>query len=332
MDTHTGLNSIYFKTGKLDNLYRTPELELIAGEEGSIVEVKEEQCRFLLNIRSVYYCSRLQTERARVLSQIPKESILFDPFCGVGPFSLQFAKRKNSIAIANDLNPECLFYFRKNQKKNKVKSKSIGFHSDARQFLKLMLQVVSQMTFIHLKISPSQESISKIRELFLSYNVLYNLSGQQNIIDNFNIIESQLLKISANRRFIVYMNLPGENIDFLDALDFKLVTGILGEMSQFQVELDFYVTCFEEINESSEKIYEEAKKRIIERVSEPNQICKLEWEVDFKECKEIKNVSSTKIMLCVHFGLKLKPKKNEHSLLGAHNLNIETQELSLIHI
>jgi tRNA (guanine37-N1)-methyltransferase len=315
------LESVYYKTGKLNNLFRTPELELIAGQEGSSVVVKEEHCRFLLDIRKVYYCSRLQTERSRVLN-LMNQGVLFDAFCGVGPFALQFAKRKNCIVLANDLNPECLYFFKQNQQINKVENKSIGFHSDARQFLKLMIKLVSLVKLYHSQKNPNPEIVALIDQNIFTYNVLSNLSGQQTFLNNWNLTSKQFIQASNFENFYVYMNLPGENIDFLDSLDFQIMSDILSSLSQFKVNLEFFVTCFEEIQENPDDIYLNAKNRIISKLSTTSNMSSgIAWKVNFKGCKDIKNVSSTKVMLCINFNLILTQKQiKKDTLLGTHFL------------
>lgn len=314
--THAALKSVYYKTGKLNNLFRTPELELIAGVEGPEVFVKEEQCRFKLDVRSVYYCSRLHTERSRVLGQIEPEALVFDAFCGVGPFALQSARARKCVTFANDLNPACLYYFRQNQVANKVQGRSLGFHSDARQFLKLALQVSALLAL------PSNcQSVETLKLLVSEYNLNHNLSGQQLFINNWEVLLPEVVRVAQKKRFYVYMNLPGENIDFLDALDLNLAAGILKKEEKFAFNLEFFVTCFEDIADSPEKVFNAAKKRIIGRISEPNRHSQVSWKVEFKESKEIKNVSSSKTMLCVHFVLQVAQKKSHPaSLLGAHEM------------
>jgi tRNA (guanine37-N1)-methyltransferase len=57
----------------------------------------------------VYWCSRLQPERDRLLDMLKKHETLMDLFCGVGPLAVR-AARKGLHVIANDLNPDCYKY------------------------------------------------------------------------------------------------------------------------------------------------------------------------------------------------------------------------------
>ena len=57
-------------------------------------------------------------------------------FCGVGPLSVQAAKKDPSIHVtANDLNRDCYKYLKVNIVQNKVAQQVIPFGIDARYFL-----------------------------------------------------------------------------------------------------------------------------------------------------------------------------------------------------
>lgn len=81
----------------------------MAGEQNYLTTVKEGDCRFTFDFQTVYWCTRLITERNKILSSLNKGDILIDMFCGVGPLSLRAAKA-GVFVLANDLNPECYKY------------------------------------------------------------------------------------------------------------------------------------------------------------------------------------------------------------------------------
>jgi tRNA (guanine37-N1)-methyltransferase len=78
-------------------------MEVLAGEPNFEVEHKEGSCVFQFDIRRVYWCSRLQAERDRVIKKFKKGEVLCDAFCGVGPLAVKAAKAGFKV-IANDLN------------------------------------------------------------------------------------------------------------------------------------------------------------------------------------------------------------------------------------
>jgi tRNA (guanine37-N1)-methyltransferase len=125
------------KTSKIDNVFRTYQMEVLAGEESFEVNHKEGSCTFQFDIRNVYWCSRLQSERERILRKFKKGEVLCDAFCGVGPLSVRAAKGGIKV-LANDLNPQCFFYINRNIKLNKIDKKNITtFNMDAREFIRI---------------------------------------------------------------------------------------------------------------------------------------------------------------------------------------------------
>ncbi len=114
-------------------------MEVLAGEPSFEVEHKEGSCVFHFDIRRVYWCSRLQAERDRVIKKFKKGEVLCDAFCGVGPLAVKAAKAGFKV-IANDLNPNCYEYINLNIKKNKIKSEYIStFNMDAREFIRCVV-------------------------------------------------------------------------------------------------------------------------------------------------------------------------------------------------
>lgn len=86
----------------------------------------------MVNVATVYWCSRLSTERQRVVKDFFKPGdVLLDMFCGIGPMAIRAAKEQNMRVLANDLNPECYHYLRKNIVLNKVADTVIPFCMDA---------------------------------------------------------------------------------------------------------------------------------------------------------------------------------------------------------
>jgi len=71
-----------------------------------------------------------------MLDLLPKGITLCDMFCGVGPLAIRAAKERNCKVLANDLNPDCFVYLKKNIDLNKVGKKVIPFNMDARAFVR----------------------------------------------------------------------------------------------------------------------------------------------------------------------------------------------------
>ena len=127
LDANRHLRAVANKSSRLDNVFRTPELEVIAGDSSALLtQVREESIELWLDVREVYFCSRLHSERSRVLAKVVRGECIADVFCGVGPFALRAAREKGCRVLANDLNPACYAYLLKNIAANKLQVRSGG--------------------------------------------------------------------------------------------------------------------------------------------------------------------------------------------------------------
>ncbi|CAD8108795.1 unnamed protein product [Paramecium primaurelia] len=138
LDKNKHLQTVCNKLEKLHNVYRTPQLELLAGKNSYDAIVPEGGIRLFLNFEKVYWCTRLYSERERIIKFIKELSNgqkikVLDLFCGIGPFSIRIAKDLNANCLANDLNPECFNYLQKNIVENKVQNQVIPLNMDARE-------------------------------------------------------------------------------------------------------------------------------------------------------------------------------------------------------
>ena len=132
LDKNPSIKTVVNKTEALSNVFRTPELEILAGVNNLETEVKEGKCFFKLAYDKVYWNSTLQAERDRMLTFFKENEVILDLFCGVGPLSVRAAK-KGCFVIANDLNPYCYKYLKENVDINHVSSKIICANLDARE-------------------------------------------------------------------------------------------------------------------------------------------------------------------------------------------------------
>lgn len=239
LDTSRQIKTVANKYDKLKNVFRTPALELIAGELNYETVVIEESVRLFLNVEQVYFCSRLHYERSRVLQEVKPKSTIVDVFCGIGPFAVRAAKEKSCRVWANDLNPECFKYLQVNIKKNKLDKLVDPYCMDGRDFISLAFEKVA--------------------------------SGEIPVIDHF------------------YMNLPALAIDFLDV--FNTVNYKALPFDSFKI----HVYCFQPKEETEDLIIEKVKERII-GIMKP-----IESQIQFTNFSFVKNVSTTKAMLCASF-------------------------------
>mmetsp|Transcript_2151 Transcript_2151/g.5406 ORF Transcript_2151/g.5406 Transcript_2151/m.5406 type:complete len:429 (-) Transcript_2151:29-1315(-) len=132
------VRTVVTKLGNITNTFRTFDMEVIAGEHNTEVEVKEGACNFVFDFAKVYWSSKLQHERDIVLSELQPGQVVCDMFAGIGPFALRAAKQGNYV-IANDLNPEGAAGLRHNAIKNKVAESVAIFNLDAREFIRQLV-------------------------------------------------------------------------------------------------------------------------------------------------------------------------------------------------
>jgi len=129
---HRNIRTIFQATSAVSGEYRTRELLFIAGEKKTQTIYRENGCRYLLDVTSVYFTPRLSTERMRIVEQVRDGEKVVDMFAGIGPFSILIAKKYPlSHVIAIDKNPEAIKYLRENAKLNKLKNIEIK-EGDAR--------------------------------------------------------------------------------------------------------------------------------------------------------------------------------------------------------
>lgn len=140
LDKIKSCRTVVNKSNTINNTYRNFSMELLAGDEDYIVTVKENQCNFQFDFSKVYWNPRLCKEHERILSYLKQGDVLFDIFCGVGPFSIPAAKRK-TIVYANDLNPESYKWLNHNAEKNKIKNQYFkSYNMDGKEFILTVLK------------------------------------------------------------------------------------------------------------------------------------------------------------------------------------------------
>lgn len=130
---HKNIKTVFQATSAVSGEYRTRELLFIAGEKKTETIYRENGCRYLLDVSSVYFTPRLSTERMRIAGQVTDGAKVVDMFAGIGPFSILIAKRfPGAHVIAIDKNPVAIKYLKENAKLNKIKNIEIK-EGDARE-------------------------------------------------------------------------------------------------------------------------------------------------------------------------------------------------------
>lgn len=142
LDKSPSIKTVVNKVGTIDSTFRFFAMEVLAGEQSTLVQVKEEGCRFEFDYAKVYWNSRLQFEHARLVKLFSKGQRICDVFCGVGPFALPSA-RKGCTVYANDLNPESIKWLTHNSSLNKIPKERLLIHNiDGREFMRQSLETL----------------------------------------------------------------------------------------------------------------------------------------------------------------------------------------------
>lgn len=188
------IRTVVNKLDTIDTVFRTFEMEVVAGEPDFEVEQSESGCRFKFDFRKVYWNSRLHTEHERLVQEFGSGAAVCDPFAGVGPFAIPAAKHGN-LVFANDLNPNSYEAMIANAKLNKLPPKILqAYNEDAREFIR--------------------ESVVRLHA-FRAQNGVVSIPPSEKARRHLG---AKPLELNVPDHFSHYvMNLPATAIEFLDA-------------------------------------------------------------------------------------------------------------------
>ena len=260
LDKNPSLATVVNKLGKINNIYRTYEMEILAGEENYFVEHKEGNVRFQFDLRKTYWSSRLQNERDRVLKLMEKNEVLCDAFCGVGPLALRACKKGVKV-YANDLNPDAYDYLNNNIKINKLNKGNFvikTYNMDAREFIKSLVDMS--------KHNKDEEEINADK-----------IFPSDLHIDHF------------------YMNLPKDAIEFMDVF-IGLFKGCKDNIYNKDNLPMIHVYGFAKIDNNPNEIL---KKRIAKAFKMEYDLFKKECEKDIKNIENVRDISNKKVVFCI---------------------------------
>ncbi|ORY02240.1 hypothetical protein K493DRAFT_208503 [Basidiobolus meristosporus CBS 931.73] len=142
LDKTKHIRTVVNKLDSIDTTFRFFKMEVLAGENDMIAEMRESGCQFKFDFSKVYWNSRLHTEHDRLVQMFKKEENICDVMAGVGPFAVPAAK-KGCTVYANDLNPESYKWLCENIKLNKIKT-CVPFNMDGRDFIRNSTETLNQ--------------------------------------------------------------------------------------------------------------------------------------------------------------------------------------------
>ena len=140
LDKNPSLRCVVNKTAEISTQFRTFPMEVIAGEDDTLVSVRHGGAHFTFDFRTVYWNSRLQHEHELLVRELlPQGACVADAFAGVGPFAVPAAMPPRGCTVhANDLNPASHAALCTAIARNKVSARVHPHNRDGRAFLAAM--------------------------------------------------------------------------------------------------------------------------------------------------------------------------------------------------
>jgi tRNA (guanine37-N1)-methyltransferase len=151
LTVNRNVRTVLAKASPISTQYRIREFETLAGEDRTETVHNEYGCKYLLDVRKVYFSPRLGYEHDRVSRLVNEGETVIDMFSGIGPFSILIAKRRSLVKVyAIDVNPEAIRYLEENVRLNKVTGKVIPLLGDCGNIVHMKLRGVADRVIMNL--------------------------------------------------------------------------------------------------------------------------------------------------------------------------------------
>jgi tRNA (guanine37-N1)-methyltransferase len=124
--------------GSIQGEYRLRKLTHLAGDERTTTVHRENGCSFKVDVARCYFSPRLSTERLRVSMKVKKRERVLNMFAGVGPFSIEIAKKAGARVTSCEVNRLASKLHEENNRLNKVADLVTVIHGDARELPNLI--------------------------------------------------------------------------------------------------------------------------------------------------------------------------------------------------
>ena len=132
-------SSVFYQSSPVEGDFRTRQLEVIAGENKTQTEYRENGCRFIVDVEKAFFSPRLSTERERIAGLVKDGEVVVNMFGGVGMFSLLAAKDTVCTVYNIDINPVAAQLCKENAQINKLKGEVISLNGDATKVIEEQL-------------------------------------------------------------------------------------------------------------------------------------------------------------------------------------------------
>ncbi len=137
------IRGVFKKIGKIEGIERVQRLVWVCGGKSPLVIHKENGCSFYVDVKKVFFTPRLCSERLRISKLVKPKEIVLDMFCGVGPYSVQIAKRAKKV-YAIDINPEAIRLLKLNLRLNKLENVKV-FVGDSKKVVPKLNEIFDRV-------------------------------------------------------------------------------------------------------------------------------------------------------------------------------------------
>jgi tRNA (guanine37-N1)-methyltransferase len=140
--------SVFYQSSSVEGEFRTRDLEILAGDDKTETEYKEYGCRFVVDVKKVFFSPRLSSERTRIAELVNDNEVVINMFGGIGMFSIIAAKKKKCTVYNIDINPDAARLCEKNIVLNKLVGNIISIHGGATEVIRNQLENKSDRTLM----------------------------------------------------------------------------------------------------------------------------------------------------------------------------------------
>ena len=107
LDQVSTANSVFYQSSPVEGDFRIRQLELIAGEDKTQTEYKENGCRFIVDVEKAFFSPRLSTERERIAGLVKEEEVIINMFGGCRNVFYTCSKKYSMHCLQYRYQPNC---------------------------------------------------------------------------------------------------------------------------------------------------------------------------------------------------------------------------------